>query len=869
MLVTVPDVVGLSQSNAESAIVAAGLTVGGVTTQNSDTVPAGDVISQDPVAGTSVTIGSGVDIVVSLGPVLVTVPESDVTVEASRPRTATPACRSRTLTSSSRWAPSCDSAIVAAGLVVGNVTFDYSDTVPAGDVISQNPVAGADLAIGSTVDIVVSLGSLIIDTDPPVVAISSPAADAILTSPTDIIGTADDPNLVLYELSLVNPTDGSVTPFASNTIPVVAGVLGQLDTALQQNGIFRLRLEAVDVNGNTASTDRVIVIDDEGKIGDFTLTFTDLQVPVSGIPITLNRIYSSMARSRSQDFGHGWKLEVVKAGEYTNNRKPGDGWVITSGGGFLNPPCTNSNSTKTHITEIRFSELEFYRFAFQVQMFGFGSAITGGCIGTSSFGQIGGIPGATLQAIGSNAVFWQNGTDSVTFDLGDPDFGLVYEPEDVRLTTRDGRVFDLNLSDGLTRIGDPNGNSLFIGSGGVTHSSGKSITFTRDGQGRITAITDPMGQTIAYGYDVVGDLVTVADRGGNTTTINYDGAHLLLDLIDPLGNMPLRTEYDSNGRQIAQIDADGNRTEFAYDLTANTTTVADRLGNITSVQYNDDGLVTDAQSGGSTTQFTYDARRNKLSETDPLGNTGTFAYSASDDLLSRTDPLGNTTLYTYDSAGRVTSITDADGNANSYTYDAKGNLLEARDANSVVTKAITYDASGNPTQITTLGGTTNFTYDAFGNVVTELGPAGQDKGLTYDANGNRLTETAMRTVGGVVVAETTTFAYDGNGNLVSETDPLGNVTTFTYDANRQILTRPIPLATPRLLSMTVAATCSARTFRMEPSEPPATTWKTANRRRRIGQVAQPSSSTTPRAGLPGPCSPTAPTLLTPMTSEET
>jgi hypothetical protein len=41
---------------------------------------------------------------------------------------------------------------------VGNVTTANSNTVPNGDVISQNPGAGANVAPGSTVDIVVSLG---------------------------------------------------------------------------------------------------------------------------------------------------------------------------------------------------------------------------------------------------------------------------------------------------------------------------------------------------------------------------------------------------------------------------------------------------------------------------------------------------------------------------------------------------------------------------------------------------------------------------------------------------------------------------------------------------------------------------------------
>jgi hypothetical protein len=66
--VDVPDVVGLAQAAAETAITGAGLDVGTVTTENSDTVAAGDVISQDPVAGTSVPVGSAVDLVVSSGP---------------------------------------------------------------------------------------------------------------------------------------------------------------------------------------------------------------------------------------------------------------------------------------------------------------------------------------------------------------------------------------------------------------------------------------------------------------------------------------------------------------------------------------------------------------------------------------------------------------------------------------------------------------------------------------------------------------------------------------------------------------------------------------------------------------------------------
>jgi len=66
--VSVPNVVGRTQAAARTAITGAGLTVGNVTTQSSPTVPAGQVISQNPAANTSVAPGSSVDLVVSDGP---------------------------------------------------------------------------------------------------------------------------------------------------------------------------------------------------------------------------------------------------------------------------------------------------------------------------------------------------------------------------------------------------------------------------------------------------------------------------------------------------------------------------------------------------------------------------------------------------------------------------------------------------------------------------------------------------------------------------------------------------------------------------------------------------------------------------------
>ena len=70
-MVIVPNVVGLSEAEAETALDAFGLLKGVLSYAYSDTVPEGSVISQTPVAGTSVAAGSAVDLVISHTPVVI------------------------------------------------------------------------------------------------------------------------------------------------------------------------------------------------------------------------------------------------------------------------------------------------------------------------------------------------------------------------------------------------------------------------------------------------------------------------------------------------------------------------------------------------------------------------------------------------------------------------------------------------------------------------------------------------------------------------------------------------------------------------------------------------------------------------------
>src|SRR5205809_6471156 len=81
-------------------------------------------------------------------------------------------------------------AITGAGLTVGAVTTAFSDTMPAGRVISSTPAAGSVELPGAPVALVISRGSN--DVTPPTVSIASPAAGATVSRTVDVTATAAD-----------------------------------------------------------------------------------------------------------------------------------------------------------------------------------------------------------------------------------------------------------------------------------------------------------------------------------------------------------------------------------------------------------------------------------------------------------------------------------------------------------------------------------------------------------------------------------------------------------------------------------------------------------------------------------------------------
>jgi eukaryotic-like serine/threonine-protein kinase len=128
--VGVPDVVGQSQTAAESKITNAKLAVGAITQQVSSTQAAGTVISQSPVTGASAHEADKVNLTVAQAPKEVSVPDVRGAAVAA-----------------------AESALTHAGLTARAVPRTTTEPSQKGVVLGQSPAGGTQAHKGSTVTI--------------------------------------------------------------------------------------------------------------------------------------------------------------------------------------------------------------------------------------------------------------------------------------------------------------------------------------------------------------------------------------------------------------------------------------------------------------------------------------------------------------------------------------------------------------------------------------------------------------------------------------------------------------------------------------------------------------------------------------------
>jgi Domain of unknown function (DUF6531)/Putative Ig domain len=130
-----------------------------------------------------------------------------------------------------------------------------------------------------------------------------------LTNITEVRGSVTDTNLDYYVLEVASLDSDNWREVFRGTANVTDGVLGKFDPTGLMNDTYRLRLTAYDTNGVGNSIEQEVEVAGELNLGNFRLSFTDMTIPVTGIPISLTRTYDSLTLGTTDDFGYGWRME--------------------------------------------------------------------------------------------------------------------------------------------------------------------------------------------------------------------------------------------------------------------------------------------------------------------------------------------------------------------------------------------------------------------------------------------------------------------------------------------------------------------------------------------------------------------------------
>ncbi len=359
----------------------------------------------------------------------------------------------------------------------------------------------------------------------------------------------------------------------------------------------------------------------------------------------------------------------------------------------------------------------------------------------------------------------------------------------------------------------------------VTEPDGTVTSYTYDGRNRVTSTTRN-GISISSTYTAAGEIDSISDALDRTLDYTYNSTGFLESIVDPSGNfnyygyssIGLQTEssiYASDSTQVYYSDinfgdpsdnddlvsgkpwklirrnaddTDDLETVYAYDSSGNVTSVTDANGNITQYEYDlFNRLVEVIQPGDISTTYTYDSQGNLTGVTDAEGHLTLYAYDDMSRLVSEDSQDTGITLYSYDEAGNLIYKIRND-NVVEYQYDVLGRITDTLYSDATQDVAVTYD-SGSGSNL-------------LGRVASVSDPSGLVE-YSYDVDGNIVSET--RTINSVSFV--TDYDYDDAGNIRGIVYPTGHVIEYEVDATDPALVSGIilnPSGTNQILASGIA-----------------------------------------------------------------
>jgi RHS repeat-associated protein len=371
------------------------------------------------------------------------------------------------------------------------------------------------------------------------------------------------------------------------------------------------------------------------------------------------------------------------------------------------------------------------------------------------------------------------------------------------------------------------GSTTDIGSAIPDAQRDATTTYTFDGYGNLTSVTDSEGNvTLHSQIDPLGNVTQKTDPRGVQSQMQYDALGRITQITEAKATADERSmsySYDGTGLRKTMTDARGNSTTYQYDLLKRSISTTDANGNSTRTDYDAEGRKTrDIDADGVAMTYSHDADGRPTGSVDAAGNATTFIYgnlpgsnsttpgvqAGLEGLLAAVQYPTYREDYRYDVRNRQTQVIQNLDASTRYTtttqYDAVGNPVKRIDPKGAATST-DYDRFNRATKITDpAGGATLFAYDRRDNLIAVTDPKNSVTQYQYDKANRKIKETRP---GG----EFTTYAYDANGNLSRAVSATGRARSYSYDSlNRRTKEEHYLPATGGVLG-TAASTQSATT----------------------------------------------------------
>ncbi|MGA7780609.1 MAG: hypothetical protein WCA85_23310 [Paraburkholderia sp.] len=270
------------------------------------------------------------------------------------------------------------------------------------------------------------------------------------------------------------------------------------------------------------------------------------------------------------------------------------------------------------------------------------------------------------------------------------------------------------------------------------------MRLTQNGTG--WTLTDFASGT-AEAYSTQGQLLSETTKTGFVRTLTYDTSGRISAVVQhALGtnsrwDIALRLSYDARGRLVRLTDPSSGFTQYQYDSS----------DNLTAVTWPD----------GSVRQYVYDDLRFKGALTGVIDETG-----------------ARISTWAYDSKGRATSVSHPDTTQNvQFSYGSNSTVIS--DSKGAQTLAFSSIAGMlRPTTLTTPSGSGGSTWNAAGNLLSQVSPSG--KGIDYDYdNAGRPVRITKRTGNGTSIISVRYL--DTTSLLPSTIASPGKMQAFVYD----------------------------------------------------------------------------------------